>query len=405
MDKPIWIADFKTADKLAQSLSNKSDVKQVNFYLATKSHNNGDKSAAFADEIDKTIGPNNGIIVTYVKGNAVKDNVVEIAKVIDAQEHTEETDKDTDKHVKDKLGLNITDLDTKAEEKPEEQSEETPVEEPQEETAKKRDNSAQNRGREIKKFFDDLGITTNQKQRAAIAKKFFGEALEEALTEDAIINKNDSTGRVDNRQVTKNNEPAETPAAPVETPKQEGLIPDMDFGGVNINLDASGQNNAAGFGGSTPKVESCEDCKGEECEECDEGIITTALGVAGGVALGNAISNKLGEQCDEIEEGLLDKHITSYLQEVYSNVKEYISESCKLEDNKLIVEGNIVFNSGKARKTVFEFVETCGDPGNIILEGYNKDLSTYLDMRQENLQVAVFIRWEEQNILHTVFEG
>ena len=78
---------------------------------------------------------------------------------------------------------------------------------------------------------------------------------------------------------------------------------------------------------------------------------------------------------DDFDELYFDNHINEYLKEVYSNVSEYKTTGCKVEDNKLFVEGVITFKSGKAKNTVFEFVPTKGQLNNIICEGYNKDLS------------------------------
>ena len=354
------------AIELAKNYSKKSNVGVTVVYTAK----------ADADKNNPTVKNRDRFICSFDNGKCLKDKTGEFAKDIQLDAKINPKQKPAD-------GTDGAINDVEEEQPKEAPVEETPKEEPAAEVKEEpkvdgKKLTADEAKAALEKAYP--GKDMSVRNALAMLKKAglvegLVEDFDEILTEDAIMNKNDSTGRVDNRQVTKNNEPAETLAAPVEAPKQEGLIPDMDFGGVNINLDASGQNNAAGFGGSTPKVEGCESCKGEECEECDEGIITTALGVAGGVALGNAISNKLGEQCDEIEEGLLDQHITKYLNEVYSNVKEYVSDSCKLEENKLVVEGTIVFNSGKAKKTVFEFIEVNADPGNIILEGYNKDLA------------------------------
>ena len=106
--------------------------------------------------------------------------------------------------------------------------------------------------------------------------------------------------------------------------------------------------------------ESCEHCEGEECEHCAE----------------KKEECKLGDKCEELHEESLNKHISAYLTEVYANVKDFTATNCSLNDNKLVVEGTINFNSGKSRTTKFEFTEAKNDEaGKIILEGYNKDLA------------------------------
>ncbi len=244
------------------------------------------------------------------------------------------------------------------------------------------------------------------------------DAEKKDVQEDIIYTKTDSAGRIDNRTQTQSAE-TETPSivkpasdvidADIEEGIADGLIPNMDFGGVNINVDASGQNNAAGFGGSNPKVESCENCEGEECKDCkdikecgekplqeeekvfikgrywtaqelkdrllgkthaeptQEGIIDHIPGLN---KLG--IGNILGE---DFNEASFDEHVNKYLTEVYSNVKDYKTTSCSIKEDKLIIEGTINFNSGKSKNTVFEFVNATDNNGHVVLEGYNKDLA------------------------------
>ena len=214
------------------------------------------------------------------------------------------------------------------------------------------------------------------------------EAEKQSIEEDAIMNKNDSQGRVDNRQITKPEE-KEASALPTITNTdgitEDAIVPNMDFGGVNINLDASGQNNAVGFGGSQPKVESCEHCEDEKkvCEKCGKEICECDKVKEGLPGLDNLPSLPglgglpgLGEKLEDLHEESLNKHISDYLTEVYANVKDFKATNCSFKGNTLVVEGIINFNSGKSRTTKFEFNESKNDElGKIILEGYNKELA------------------------------
>lgn len=79
------------------------------------------------------------------------------------------------------------------------------------------------------------------------------------------------------------------------------------------------------------------------------------------------------EEIEELDEAAFNNIINSYLTEVYSNVKNFKLTSCEMTENyKLIVEGTINFNSGKARNTTFEFIPVKAN----LLEGYNEEFST-----------------------------
>lgn len=81
------------------------------------------------------------------------------------------------------------------------------------------------------------------------------------------------------------------------------------------------------------------------------------------------------ESVEEIDEESLDKLTENYLTEVYSNVKSFKTTDCALEENKLVVEGKITFNSGKEKNTKFVF-EAKKENNKIILEGLNADFAT-----------------------------
>ena len=63
------------------------------------------------------------------------------------------------------------------------------------------------------------------------------------------------------------------------------------------------------------------------------------------------------EEFEELDECSLNEHISGYLNNVYENVKSFETTSCAFENNKLIVEGNINFNSGNINKSKFEFIK------------------------------------------------
>lgn len=58
---------------------------------------------------------------------------------------------------------------------------------------------------------------------------------------------------------------------------------------------------------------------------------------------------------DEFDEAELSELGESYLKRVYENVNSFKAFSGKLDNNKLIIEGLITFNSGKTRNTSFHF--------------------------------------------------
>lgn len=81
------------------------------------------------------------------------------------------------------------------------------------------------------------------------------------------------------------------------------------------------------------------------------------------------------ESVEEIDEESLDKLTENYLTEVYSNVKTFKTVDCALENNKLVIEGKITFNSGKTKNTKFIY-EAKKENDKIVLEGLNADFAT-----------------------------
>ena len=78
---------------------------------------------------------------------------------------------------------------------------------------------------------------------------------------------------------------------------------------------------------------------------------------------------EIEEEFEELDECSLNEHISKYLTNVYKNVKSFEATNCAYENNKLIVEGIIKFNSGSINKTKFEFLKE----SNAFI-GENKDL-------------------------------
>jgi len=107
---------------------------------------------------------------------------------------------------------------------------------------------------------------------------------------------------------------------------------------------------------------------------------------------------KTWESLEDLHEASLDDHISDYLTEVYSNVDSFQTTACSQEDNKLIVEGNILFKSGNSRKTTFEFTENKEaekeNASQVIYEGLNKDFAdapafTLKGIAEENGKILV----------------
>ena len=80
------------------------------------------------------------------------------------------------------------------------------------------------------------------------------------------------------------------------------------------------------------------------------------------------------EAVEELNEDTFNSKLNEFLTEVYSNVKSFKATSCELTEGKLTIKGNINFNSGNEKLTVFEFLPNYGD-GKLFFEGYNKDFA------------------------------
>jgi hypothetical protein len=60
---------------------------------------------------------------------------------------------------------------------------------------------------------------------------------------------------------------------------------------------------------------------------------------------------------ENLDESKFDRLAKKYLQEVYDNIESYVTTKGKIDDssNKIIIEGNLTFKSGKIKDTMFVF--------------------------------------------------
>lgn len=150
--------------------------------------------------------------------------------------------------------------------------------------------------------------------------------------------------------------PVEGEEIPAEEPKDEAPVDESLTEASEAGLDELLTDPE--FKEDIPEAETAADLKAESLEEC-----------------GDNCKEKPFEECvEELNEDSFNMHINDFLSEVYANVKSFETTSCQLKENKLIVEGQINFNSGNKKVTVFEFLPAYGD-GKLFLEGYNKDFS------------------------------
>ena len=91
----------------------------------------------------------------------------------------------------------------------------------------------------------------------------------------------------------------------------------------------------------------------------------------------NNSSDEIDVPIDEFDEDTFDELGESFLKNTYENVKGYKTESVKeQDDNKLVVEGLITFNSGKVKKTSFIFeAKDITKSGKVRFIGENCQLS------------------------------
>jgi len=79
---------------------------------------------------------------------------------------------------------------------------------------------------------------------------------------------------------------------------------------------------------------------------------------------------------EDLDEETVVKHISSSLTKVYENVNKFEIKECYLENNKFIIEGNIVFKSAKVKPTKYVFTEAViNDEHKLVLTGINESLT------------------------------
>ena len=119
----------------------------------------------------------------------------------------------------------------------------------------------------------------------------------------------------------------------------------------------------------------CDDCETTECEET-----IVPLDVDDTISITDTQptdeDDVVDADIDEFDEESFDNLGESYLKKVYENVNSYKTTSVKSKDNKIIVEGIIKFNSGKAKKTSF------------IFESYKVTRTGKLKFIGENVQIT-----------------
>lgn len=89
------------------------------------------------------------------------------------------------------------------------------------------------------------------------------------------------------------------------------------------------------------------------------------------------------EDVEELDECSLNENVSNYLSNMYKNVKSFETTRCSLDQNKLIIEGIINFNSGKNRTTKFTFIKE----GKSYIgknRTLNRDLNFTLDYKIKN---------------------
>ncbi|MBO5423957.1 MAG: hypothetical protein J6A25_00420 [Lachnospiraceae bacterium] len=76
----------------------------------------------------------------------------------------------------------------------------------------------------------------------------------------------------------------------------------------------------------------------------------------------------------DIDDKSFNEKLTESLKEVYENVKDFTMTNCSLDNNKLIIEGTIAFNSGKTKSTQYIFEAKYNSKNVLVLHGQNKAL-------------------------------
>lgn len=79
---------------------------------------------------------------------------------------------------------------------------------------------------------------------------------------------------------------------------------------------------------------------------------------------------------EELQESTLESMIADSLVQMYGNVASFKLTECVCKDNKLLVEGIILFTSGNTRNTTYTFNEAFVKANKVTLRGLNEKLGT-----------------------------
>ena len=135
---------------------------------------------------------------------------------------------------------------------------------------------------------------------------------------------------------------------------------DEDFKDVSITTDKEHMEMTSDDNGKI--TITTEPITNEECENCEdsEEVIKPLSDEEKGEIEVKAEENgeeevESEEDIEDFDEESFDELGESYLKEVYDNVNSYKTTKVQMKNNKLFVEGNINFKSGKTKTTQFIF--------------------------------------------------
>ena len=107
----------------------------------------------------------------------------------------------------------------------------------------------------------------------------------------------------------------------------------------------------------------------EETTDGEEEIKKTSI-----IAKESLDTRSLIEKLEDFDDVNFDTLVNKYFNKVYENVESYKTTNCKFEDNSIIVEGVIKFNSGKEKPTSFKLKESKQNKVNVRFDCTNESL-------------------------------
>lgn len=81
------------------------------------------------------------------------------------------------------------------------------------------------------------------------------------------------------------------------------------------------------------------------------------------------------EKLEDFDEVSFDTLVNKYFNKIYENVESYKTTNCKFEDNKVLIEGTLKFNSGKEKETTFILSEDKKNKSNVRFDCINESLT------------------------------